>query len=270
MESYLQVFSSLGGIISLLTLVLLEIVLGIDNIIFIAIICGYIPDKKEQKRARFIGLMLALIVRIILLSTITFITKMVNPFFFIGDAPITGRGLILFGGGAFLIIKTINEIRHKFKIVDKEEEANSRNMSWTQAIVQITLIDIVFSFDSIITAVGVTADNPNAALALATMIMAVVIAMIVMLLFAPYVSDFIEKYPTIKMLALAFLVVIGIILVVEALESAMILHIPEGINIKTYGYVALVFSMIVEMLNIRHKNVVERAEKEKAEEEAEA
>jgi predicted tellurium resistance membrane protein TerC len=131
-------------------------------------------------------------------------------------------------------------------------------MTWTQAILQITLIDIVFSFDSIITAVGVTADNPNAALALATMVMAVVIAMIAMLLFAPYVSDFIEKYPTIKMLALSFLVVIGLILVVEALEDAHVIHMPEGLNIKVYGYVALAFSLIVETLNIRLKNVKER------------
>jgi len=258
MDAYLEVFSSFSSFISLFTLVMLEIVLGIDNIIFIAIICGYIPNKKEQKKARFIGLMLAMVVRIILLSTITFITKMVDPWFYVGSIPITGRGLILFSGGTFLIIKTISEIYHKFKIADKEETNKSRKMTWTQAIVQITIIDIVFSFDSIITAVGVTSDNPNAALALATMIMAVVIAMIAMLLFAPYVSDFIEKYPTIKMLALAFLVVIGIILLMEALEDAHVFHLPEGVNIKIYAYVALAFSVIVESLNIRLKNVKER------------
>jgi predicted tellurium resistance membrane protein TerC len=261
MEAYLEVFSSLGGIISLFTLIVLEIVLGIDNIIFIAIICGYIPDRREQKRARFFGLMLALIVRIILLSMITFITKMIEPFFHLGSIPVTGRGLILFGGGAFLIIKTINEIRHKFKVADKEETAKKRHMTWTQAIFQITLIDIVFSFDSIITAVGVTADNPNASLALATMIMAVIVAMIAMLLFAPYVSDFIEKYPTIKMLALTFLIVIGIILVMEALEDAHLVHLPVGVNIKTYAYIALLFSIIVEMLNIRLNNVKLRRHK---------
>lgn len=258
MESYLEVFSSFSGIISLFTLIVLEIVLGIDNIIFIAIICGYIPNRKDQKRARFIGLMLALVVRIILLSTISFITKMVDPIFSIGDIPVTGRGIILFGGGAFLIVKTISEIYHKFRIADKEETASDRAMSWTKAILQITLIDIVFSFDSIITAVGVTSDNPDASLALATMIMAVSIAMIAMLLFAPYVSDFIEKYPTIKMLALTFLVVIGIILVMEALEDAQVFQLPEGVNIKIYAYVALAFSVIVESLNIRFKNVKER------------
>lgn len=258
MESYLEVFSSFEALFNLITLVVLEIVLGIDNIIFIAIICGYIPNKREQKRARFIGLMLALVVRVILLSTINLITKMVDPFFHLGHIPVTGRGLILFCGGAFLIIKTISEIYHKFKVADKEESSKSRKMTWAQAILQITLIDIVFSFDSIITAVGVTADNPNASLALATMIMAVVIAMIAMLMFAPYVSDFIEKYPTIKMLALSFLVVIGVILVIEALEDAHVLHIPESVNIKVYGYVALAFSLIVESLNIRLKNVKER------------
>lgn len=257
-DAFLEVFTSLSGIISLFTLIVLEIVLGIDNIIFIAIICGYIPNKKEQRRARFIGLMLALAVRIVLLSTINFITKMVDPFFHLGSIPITGRGVILFLGGGFLIVKTVTEIYHKFKIADKEESAKSRQLTWSQAIFQITLIDIVFSFDSIITAVGVTSDNPNAALALATMIMAVIAAMIAMLLFAPYVSDFIEKYPTIKMLALAFLVVIGLILVMEALEDAHVLHLPHGVNIKTYAYIALAFSVIVESLNIRLKHVKER------------
>ncbi len=258
MEAYLEVFSSLPGVVSLFTLVILELVLGIDNIIFIAIICGYIPNKNERKKARTIGLMLALVVRVILLSFISFITKMTAPLFMIGDSPVTGRGLILFGGGAFLIVKTISEIYHKFKISDKEESAKSREMTWAAAIMQITLIDIVFSFDSIITAVGVTADNPNPALALATMIMAVVISMFGMLFFAPYVSDFIEKYPTIKMLALTFLIVIGIILVVEALEDAHMLHLPEGINVKTYAYIALAFSIIVETLNIRLRNVKAR------------
>ena len=255
MDAYIEIFCHLSGIISLLTLVLLEIVLGIDNIIFIAIICGNIPNKNHRKQARFIGLLLALVVRIILLSTISFITKMTYPFFQIGEMPVTGRGLILFGGGTFLILKTASEIYHKFKVADHEESANSRQLSWTKAIIQITLIDIVFSFDSIITAIGVTSDHPNAAVALATMIMAVVISMIAMLLFAPYVSDFIEKYPTIKMLALAFLVVIGLILVVEALEDAAVIHLPHEINIKTYAYVALLFSGIVEFLNVRLRHV---------------
>lgn len=255
MEAFLEIFYNLSGIISLMTLIILEIVLGIDNIIFIAIICSYIPNKNQRKQARFIGLLLALVVRIILLSTISFITKMTHPFFYLGNIPLTGRGLILFAGGTFLIIKTVGEIYHKFKISDQEETAKSRQLSWTKAIIQITLIDIVFSFDSIITAVGVTSDHPNPSVALATMIMAVVISMIAMLLFAPYVSDFIEKFPTIKMLALAFLVVIGLILTIEALEDASILTLPHGVNIKTYAYVALLFSGIVEFLNVRLRHV---------------
>ena len=251
MHDFLLPFQSVSGFLDLFTLIIMEIVLGIDNIIFIAIICGYIPGKKEQARARFIGLTLALVVRIILLSMISFITQMTEPFFHLGHIPITGRGLILFAGGMFLIIKTTSEILHKFKVVDQEESAKSRKMTMGQAILQITFIDIVFSFDSIITAVGLSNHIP-------VMVMAVVAAMIVMLLFAPYVSTFIEKYPTIKMLALAFLVVIGIILTVEALEDAHILHLPEGVDIKTYAYIALAFSIIVELLNIRVRNVKER------------
>lgn len=258
MTDFFHIFTSLDGIISLFTLIVLEIVLGIDNIIFIAIICGYVTNKKEQQRARVIGLTMALVVRIILLSFISIISHATTPFWEPMGIPVSGRGLILFGGGVFLIIKTINEIYHKFKEADNEEKANSRKMTLTQAIIQITFIDIVFSFDSILTAVGVTMDNPHAGQALATMITAVVISMIVMLLFAPYVSGFIEKYPTIKMLALTFLVVIGIILVVESLEDAHVLHLPEGIDIKSYAYACLGFSIIVEMLNIRLKNVKER------------
>ena len=251
MEEFLAPFLSAEGMISLLTLLLMEIVLGIDNIIFIAVICGYIPGKKNQARARFIGLMLALFIRIILLTTISWIAQLKDPFAHLGSIPLTGRGVILFSGGAFLIWKTVREIYHKFKIADNEGSSKTRQMTMGQAILQITFIDIVFSFDSIITAVGLSNHVP-------IMVVAVVCAMIVMLLFAPYVSTFIEKYPTIKMLALTFLVFIGIVLVVEALESSKILHLPEGVDIKTYGYVALAFSLVVELLNIRFRNVKER------------
>ncbi|MFN0032833.1 MAG: TerC family protein [Flavobacteriales bacterium] len=260
MHDFFQIFTTAEGAISLITLIVLEIVLGVDNIIFIAIICGYVPNKKDQRTARFVGLALALIVRIILLSFISVLSHATRelPISEYVGFKVTGRGLILFCGGVFLIIKTVNEIYHKFKIADHEEGEKARRMTLTQAIVQITFIDIVFSFDSILTAVGVTMDNPHPGQALATMITAVVISMVVMLLFAPYVSNFIEKYPTIKMLALAFLVVIGIILVVESLEDAALLHLPAGIDIKSYAYACLGFSIIVEMLNIRLKNVKER------------
>ena len=258
MDAFLAPFTSIDGIISLFTLVLLEIILGIDNIIFIAIICGYLPNKKSQQRARFIGLAMALVARVILLSTISWISQMKHPFAYLGEIELTGRGIILFAGGGFLIVKTIIEIYHKFKIADKEESAKSRQLTMSQAIMQITFIDIVFSFDSIITAVGVTASHPHPDEALAIMVIAVVVAMIAMLMFAPYVSTFIEKYPTLKMLALTFLVVIGLILVMEALESAKVLELPHGVNIKTYAYIALFFSLVVEGLNIRLRNVKER------------
>ncbi len=258
MEAFLAPFTSFDGIFSLFTLILLEIILGIDNIIFIAIICGYLPQKKSQQRARFIGLAMALVARVILLSTISWITQMKHPFAYLGPVELTGRGVILFAGGGFLIVKTMIEIYHKFKIADKEESAKSRQLTMPQAILQITFIDIVFSFDSIITAVGVTANHPRPEEALAIMIIAVVIAMIAMLMFAPYVSTFIEKYPTLKMLALTFLVVIGLILVMEALESARVIELPHGVNVKTYAYIALFFSLTVEALNIRLRNVNER------------
>lgn len=253
MEEYLAPFQSLSGLIDLMTLVLMEVILGIDNIIFIAIICGYIPGKRNQARARFIGLSLALFARIVLLSTISYITRMVYPFFHIGDIPVTGRGLILFAGGMFLIIKTVLEIAQKFRETGQEEHVKKKKLTMGQAILQIAIIDVVFSFDSILTAVGLSNHIP-------VMVIAVVIAMIVMLLFAPHVSTFIDKFPTIKMLALTFLVVIGLILVIESLEDAGLLHLPEGVNIKTYSYIALFFALTVELLNIRMRNVRERRE----------
>lgn len=239
MSEFLAPLLSLEGVISLGTLVLLEIVLGIDNIIFIAIICGFIANRKDQRKARIIGLTLALVMRVILLMTISWIARLVTPLFFIMDFGVSGRDLILFSGGIFLIIKTVIEIYHKFKIAEHEEGPKSRQITLKQAIIQITLIDIVFSFDSIITAVGLSNQ-------IIIMVLAVVVSMIVMLMFAPYVSDFINNYPSLKMLALVFLVGIGVILVVESLH----MHID-----KTYVYVAMAFSVIVEMLNIRVRSL---------------
>jgi|SRR6185436_12215085 len=243
MTDFFAPLLSVDGLISLVTLVVLEIVLGVDNIIFIAIICGYLPHRKEQQRARTIGLSLALIIRILLLVTISWIAHWTKSLFHIGDFGVSGRDLILFAGGVFLIIKTIKEIAHKFKIADHEKGVKATHLTMTQAILQITLIDIVFSFDSILTAVGLSN-------ILVIMVIAVTISMFVMLWFSPYVSNFINKYPTIKMLALAFLVVIGILLVIESLH----IHV-EGVDFKTYAYVAMAFSVIVELLNIRLRNV---------------
>ena len=223
------------GLIGLVTLVLMEIVLGIDNIIFIAILCGFLQKKEDQKRARTIGLTLALVIRILLLFTISWIIRLVNPLFYLGNFGVTGRDLILFSGGVFLIYKTVVEIYHKLKGDGMDHGPKKRTLTVSQAILQITLIDIVFSFDSILTAVGLSRD-------IATMVIAVTISMVVMLFFAPYVSDFINNYPSLKVLALTFLVAIGILLVVESLH----MHID-----KSYVYVAMGFSLIVEILNIR-------------------
>lgn len=237
----LSLFSA-EGMVGLVTLILLEIVLGIDNIIFIAILCGYIPDKKNQRKARTIGLMLAMVFRVLLLLGISWIVKMTAPLFYIGTFGASGRDLILFAGGVFLIYKTCREIYHKLKSHDDHSSGGrpkEKILSVTQAILQITIIDIIFSFDSILTAVGLSRD-------LTVMITAVVISMFVMLLFAPYVSNFINRFPTIKILAMAFLVCIGIILVFESLH----LHID-----KSYVYVAMIFSLLVELLNIRYRKI---------------
>jgi predicted tellurium resistance membrane protein TerC len=245
MPDFFSPLFSAAGLISLVTLVLMEIVLGVDNIIFIAIICGYLPHKKEQQRARVIGLSLALIIRILLLMTISWIARLVTPLFHISEFGVSGRDLILFGGGVFLIIKTIKEIAHKFKVAAHEKGMKQTLLTISQAIIQITIIDIVFSFDSIITAVGLSNQ-------IIIMVLAVTISMFVMIWFAPYVSDFINKYPTIKMLALVFLIAIGIMLVAESLH----LHID-----KTYIYVAMLFSVIVELLNINlRKRQLKKAE----------
>lgn len=233
---------TLDGLIALFVLILLEIVLGIDNIIFIAIITGQLI-KQQQQSARAIGLSLALIIRVILLFGASYIMHMKEPLFYIDSFGASGRDLILFGGGLFLIVKTIIEIIHKFKAAGNPNY-KERKLSMTQAIVQIALIDIVFSFDSILTAVAVS-DH------LSIMVIAVVVSMIVMLLFARYVSEFINKYPTIKMLALCFLILIGLLMLIEALH----VHI-DGVDLKSYAYVAMGFSLIVELLNIRLRIVI--------------
>jgi predicted tellurium resistance membrane protein TerC len=239
----LDIFS-VQGLISLVTLVFLEIILGIDNIIFIAIICSYLPHK-EQKRSRFIGLMLAMIFRIILLMGISYLVQFTKPLVYIASLDISGRDIILFAGGVFLIYKTVKEIYHKLAHISSETAKKSRMLTPAQAIIQIALIDMVFSFDSILTAVGLSRD-------LQVMIAAVVISMFVMLFFAPYVSAFITKYPTMKMLALVFLVSIGLLLVLEGL------HISIE---KSYVYFGMGFSLVVEILNIRLRKIQRHANK---------
>lgn len=224
------------SLIALLTLTVLEIVLGIDNIIFISILSGKLP-KEQQNKARLTGLALAMITRILLLFSIVWIMKLTLPLFTALGQEISGRDLILIGGGLFLIAKSTFEIHDK---LEGEEGHKSTKVakSFANVITQIILLDIVFSLDSVITAVGM-ANN------IMIMILAVVIAVGVMMLSSKSISDFVEKHPTVKMLALAFLLLIGVSLIAEGFEQ----HIPKG-----YIYFAMAFSVFVEMLNLKMKS----------------
>jgi predicted tellurium resistance membrane protein TerC len=216
------------------TLTALEIVLGIDNIIFISILVGRLP-KAVQKRARTIGLALAMITRILLLLSITWVMSLSADLFSVADLGISGRDLILIGGGLFLLAKSTLEIHHGLEGAEEEERQGAVRATFTSVIVQISIIDIVFSLDSVITAVGM-ADHVE------VMIAAVVVAVLVMMFLAGPIGDFVDRHPTIKMLALSFLILIGMALVGEGFEF----HIPKG-----YIYFAMAFSVAVEMLNIR-------------------
>lgn len=224
------------SLIALLTLTVLEIVLGIDNIIFISILSGKLPIEQQSK-ARLTGLALAMITRILLLFSIVWIMKLTLPLFTALGQEISGRDLILIGGGLFLIAKSTFEIHDK---LEGEEGHRSTKIakSFASVITQIILLDIVFSLDSVITAVGM-ANN------IVIMILAVVIAVGVMMVSAKSISDFVEKHPTVKMLALAFLLLIGVSLIAEGFEQ----HIPKG-----YIYFAMAFSVFVEMLNLKMKS----------------
>jgi predicted tellurium resistance membrane protein TerC len=228
--------AAIGSILlSVLTLSALEIVLGIDNIIFISIIAEKLPAEQRDK-ARKTGLILALFARVALLFSISIILGLKDDLFNIGSFGVSGRDLILISGGIFLIYKTGKEIWEK--ISDDNHEfyvKGSAKESYGQIIFQIVLIDIVFSFDSILTAVGLV-DN------VWIMVAAVVVAMAVMWFFSSAIADFVHKYPGIKMLALFFLVAIGVLLVVEGLEF----HVE-----KSYVYFAMGFSLVVELLNIK-------------------
>ncbi len=217
--------------IALLTLTVLEIVLGIDNVIFISILAGKLPEA-QQARARKIGLAAAMVMRILLLLSLAWIVRLTAPLFTIFSVEISGRDLIMLAGGLFLMAKATHEIHDK---LEGEEGTTVARVAptLTSVIVQIMLLDIVFSLDSVITAVGMAKD-------LAVMISAVVISVGIMLFAAGPISAFVDRHPTVKMLALSFLVLIGTALVAEGLEF----HIPKG-----YIYFAMGFSVFVEMLN---------------------
>ncbi len=225
--------------VALGTLTVLEIVLGIDNIIFISILTGKLPEE-EQARGRFWGLALAMIMRIVLLLSITWVMGLVEPLFEVFNEEISGRDLILLIGGAFLVAKSTHEIHNKLEGDGHHATETRKAVSFASVLIQIALLDLVFSLDSVITAVGMAEE-------VAVMIIAVVIAIGVMMIFATPISNFVHKNPTVKMLALAFLILIGMTLVAEGLDQ----HIPKG-----YIYSAMAFSLLVEFLNLRSKKKV--------------
>jgi len=231
---------SSAGIISMISLTFMEVVLGIDNIIFVSIVAGRV-EKKDQKRARNLGLVLAMVLRIALLFIIQLIiqaqqTLFTIPIDFPGNA-ISIKELVLIAGGLFLIYKATTEIHHKFNVDDHVETESKTKQKFNAVVVQILMLNIVFSVDSIVTAIGLTQN-------VIIMMIAVILSMIIMLAVSSGISNFVEKHQTVKMLALSFLLMIGFMLIVEAFE----IHVPKG-----YIYFAMAFSLFVEMLNIRLK-----------------
>lgn len=230
----IEMFSDPNTYVALLTLTLLEIVLGIDNIVFISILSGKLP-KEQQNKARLLGLGLAMGMRILLLLSISWIMRLTEPLFTVLAYDISGKSLILLGGGLFLIAKSTFEIHEKMEVAGEEHGSIVKASSFASVIFQIILLDIVFSLDSVITAVGMTDKIP-------VMIIAIVIAVGIMMISAGPVSGFVERHPTVKILALSFLILIGVALLGEGLG----LHIPKG-----YIYFAMGFSVVVEMINLR-------------------
>ncbi len=223
--------------IALLTLTALEIVLGIDNIIFISILSSRLPYDQQDK-ARKIGLLAALGTRILLLLSISWVVQLTDPILTLAGLHISGRDLILVGGGLFLLAKATHEIHNNLEgHAHKEDGADVKKVSFWNVIAQIAVLDIVFSLDSVITAVGMADD-------IAVMIIAVIIAIGIMFFAATPLSNFVESHPTLKILALSFLLLIGLNLVLEGMHQ----HIPKG-----YIYFAMGFSVFVEMLNLRMK-----------------
>ncbi|WP_214318468.1 TerC family protein [Nonomuraea sediminis] len=228
--------------IGFFTLVALEIVLGIDNIIFISILAGKLPESQRDK-ARIMGLGAALISRLLLLLALAWVVKLTAPLFEVFGHEISGRDLILLLGGLFLLAKSVTEIGHSMEL--KEQDGKTRAVtSFTSVILQIMVLDVVFSLDSVITAVGMVDQ-------LGVMVAAVIVAVLVMLFASGPIARFVDRHPSIKMLALAFLVLIGVVLIAEGLGQ----HVSKG-----YIYFAMAFSLVVELLNIRMRSRHNRAE----------
>lgn len=234
---------TIESLISFFVLVVLEIVLGIDNVIFVSIIINRLPEK-DHKRGRLAWMVMGIIVRSILLFGLTWLlSQKGKSVFTIMDKGFDLSSLVMLGGGLFLIFKTVKEIHHKLEgDADLEEGIVTKPLKFSNAVVQILLIDMVFSFDSIITAGG-TAKHVE------VMIAAVVIAMIVMFLFSPAISSYIHKHPTLKMLALSFLVMIGLVLLIEGWDSER----AHDMQLKNYVYFAMAFSFVVEMMNMKER-----------------
>ena len=221
--------------LALLTLSAIEIVLGVDNIVFIAILAGKLPEH-QQARGRTVGLILAMATRILLLFSITLIMKLTQPLFVIFSVEISGRDIILIAGGLFLLVKSTLEIHSNLEGEEVHaQQDNGKKATFASVVTQIMILDIVFSIDSVVTAIGLAKQ-------LSIMVAAIVIAVIVMIFLAGRISSFVDNHPTIKMLALSFLLLIGISLVGEGLA----LHIPKG-----YIYFAMAFSIFVEILNMK-------------------
>lgn len=227
--------------VAFFTLTALEIVLGIDNIIFISILVSRLP-KAQQPKARFFGLALAMGTRILLLLSISWVMRLTADLFQVFEHGVSGRDLILFFGGLFLLFKSTMEIFQSLEGAEEEHAVGSKSYGFLGIIVQIAIIDIVFSLDSVITAVGLVDNVP-------VMIAAIIISVIVMMLSAGTISDFIDKHPSLKMLALSFLIMVGTLLVAESFG----VHVPKG-----YVYFAMAFSLAVEAINIRLRGAMAR------------
>jgi predicted tellurium resistance membrane protein TerC len=228
--------------VALVTLSALEIVLGIDNIIFISILVGRLPESQRHK-ARVVGLAMAMGTRIALLFSIVWLTRLVEPWFSLWGNEFSGRDIVLILGGLFLLAKSVLEIHHTLEGAADERSARLFS-TFTIIVVQIAIIDIVFSLDSVFTAVGLA--NPDQ---VPIMVAAIVIAIIVMMVVSGSISDFVEKHPTVKILALAFLILVGLALVADGYGT----HIPKG-----YLYFAMAFSVGVEMINLRLRKLLDR------------
>jgi predicted tellurium resistance membrane protein TerC len=227
-----QLFST-EGLVSLLTLTFLEIVLGIDNVVFISIIAGRVA-AKNQKKTRMLGLALALIARLLLLLGVGWLISLQNPVLTVRQFDLSFRDLILIGGGLFLIWKSVSEIHAKLE-GDSHSKTEVKVLTWRGAVIQIMLIDVVFSFDSVLTAVGLVEN-------MWIIVIAIAIALAIMLIFVNTISNFINQHPAMKLLAISFLFMIGTILVIEGLHF----HVPKG-----YMYFSMAFAIIIEMLNMK-------------------